>query len=271
MTELESAEKAVSAGESKAHLLAAQPARYWLRAVLAGLYLSLVVMTFWALHQGLRGSPFGKVFASAFFGVGLSIIVFTESELFTSNCFYLAISSFAKRTSWKQAVTVWVASWVGNLLGALLLAGVFRFAGVFDTFPSDHALYSGAAHKVEQTLSALFWKGVLANWIVCLAVWIGLRLKEEIAKTTAIILVVFTFLYLGFEHSIANMGTFAFVLVSSDAVSLSAALRNLAVSTLGNLVGGAVLVGWAYSVLGRVRKASAVTEKSEVSAEIAFE
>jgi nitrite transporter NirC len=271
MTEQESAEKAVVAGVAKAQLLARQPGRYWLRAIMAGLYLSLVVMTFWALHQGLRGSPFGKVIASAFFGVGLSIIVFTESELFTSNCFYLAISSFAKKTTWRQAGAVWVCSWVGNLIGALLLAGVFRAAGVFESFSAEHALYTGAQHKADQTIAMLFWKGVLANWIVCLAVWIGLRLKEEIAKTTAIILVVFTFLYLGFEHSIANMGTFAFALVSSDAVTPSAAMRNLAVTTLGNLAGGAVLVGWVYSVLGRVRKTGLASTKAEAPTQVAFD
>ncbi|MGC4065014.1 MAG: formate/nitrite transporter family protein [Polyangiaceae bacterium] len=271
MTEQESAEKAVLSGVAKAQLLAREPGRYWLRAIMAGLYLSLVVMTFWALHQGLRGSPFGKVIASAFFGVGLSVIVFTESELFTSNCFYLAISSFAKKTSLRQAVSIWVCSWLGNLLGAVLLAVVFRTAGVFESFTPDHALYAGAFHKADQSVAVLFWKGVLANWIVCLAVWVGLRLKEEIAKTTVIILVVFTFLYLGFEHSIANMGTFAFALVSSDAVTPGAAMRNLAVSTLGNLVGGAVLVGWVYAVLGRVRKSAPASSNSEVPAHIAFD
>ena len=254
MTEQDCAIKAVGAGVSKAQLLAEHPGRYWLRSVLAGLYLSLVVMVFWSLQQGLRSNPFGKVTASAFFGVGLSIIVFTEAELFTSNCFYLAISSLARKTTWKQAARVWTVSWLGNFVGAVLLAVIFHEAGVFDAFPSDHLLFSGALHKVEQSANALFWKGVLANWIVCLAVWMALRLKEEIAKITAIILVVFTFLYLGFEHSIANMGTFCFARVGGGAVTLGAALRNLALSTLGNLVGGAAFVGWSYAVLGQVRK-----------------
>lgn len=263
MTEHESAIKAVESGEQKVRLLTRQPARYLLRSILAGLYLSLVVMVFWALQQGLSSTPLGKVIASAFFGVGLSVIVFTQSELFTSNCFYLAISSHAERTSWRQACYVWGASWIGNLIGAVVLGLVFQHAGLLTTLAEDHALYVGAFHKVHQSASALFWKGVLANWIVCLAVWMALRLKEEIAKITAIILVVFTFLYLGFEHSIANMGTFVFALLGRGALTSIDAARNLLFSTAGNLVGGAVLVGWVYGVLGRVRTPAVATTNSE--------
>lgn len=157
---------------------------------------------------------------------------------------------------------VWGASWLGNLAGALLLALIVALAGGIASLPPDHALFSGALHKVHQPLPVLFWKGVLANWVVCLAVWMVLRLKEEVAKMAAMILVVFTFLYLGFEHSIANMGTFAFAMVGGGSLTLGGAARNLACCTLGNLVGGAVLVGWAYAVLGRV----AATETDPASA-----
>jgi nitrite transporter NirC len=220
-------------------------------------------MVFWALQQGLKSSPYGKVVASAFFGVGLSIIVFTQSELFTSNCFYMAISSLARKTTWKQALFVWGTSWFFNLVGAVLLALAFYGAGLFAALPPDHLVFSGALHKAEQSAGVLFWKGVLANWIVCLAVWVALRLKEEIAKATMMILVVFTFLYLGFEHSIANMGTFSFAIVGGGELTVSSAAWNLAFSTLGNLVGGAVLVGGAYAVLGHVYAAEPVAIHSK--------
>jgi nitrite transporter NirC len=214
-------------------------------------------MVFWSLQHGLSSSPFGKVIASAFFGVGLSIIVFTQSELFTSNCFYMTISSLAQRTTWKQAGAVWLASWLGNLAGAILLGLVFQQAGVFAALPADHGLFVGALHKAHQSAAAIFWKGVLANWIVCLAVWEALRLKEELAKMLSIILVVFTFLYLGFEHSIANMGTFGFALLGGGKLGFVEATHNLLFSTLGNLVGGGLWVGGAYAVLGGVRARAA--------------
>jgi nitrite transporter NirC len=273
MSEEQSVFKAVLSGERKAQLAISQPGHYALRSVLAGLYLSLIVMVYWALSDGLKSSPFGKVVASGFFGVGLCVIVFTEAELFTSNCFYLTISTLKKRTTWGQALRVWVMSWLGNFCGALLLTVFLYQAQVLTTLNSGNILFSGALHKAHQSLTVLLWKGVLANWVVCLAVWMALRLKEEVAKMSAIILVVFTFLYLGFEHSIANMGTFCFAIAGGGQLTVGAALRNLAVSTIGNLIGGGVLVGAAYAALTAPctedSKAKAEPRHSEGHAELA--
>ncbi|WP_341677814.1 formate/nitrite transporter family protein [Niveibacterium sp. SC-1] len=242
-------EKAAHSGEAKAAMLSNDPTRYLVRSVLAGMYLSIVVLVYWSLAQGLHDNSFGKVIASAFFGVGLSVIVFTQAELFTSNCMYLAVSSAERITSWRDTMRVWTICYLGNLLGALLVTGLLWGAGVLGELPVDHALFTGAAHKVHQSAQAIFFKGILANWVVCLAIWVGLNLKEEMAKLTSTILVVFIFLYLGFEHSIANMGTFAMSLAAGGQISLGEALYNLIFSTLGNIVGGAVLVGFAYRFL----------------------
>jgi nitrite transporter NirC len=153
-------------------------------------------------------------------------------------------------------------SWLGNLCGALLLTVFLYQAQVLTTLDTGNILFSGAVHKAHQSLTVLLWKGVLANWVVCLAVWMALRLKEEVAKMGAIILVVFTFLYLGFEHSIANMGTFCFAIAGGGQLTVAAALRNLVVSTLGNLLGGGVLVGASYAAL-----TAPCTEASSAKAE----
>ncbi|SFN10853.1 nitrite transporter NirC [Formivibrio citricus] len=248
-------EKAADSGVRKLSLLQHDPGRYLLRSILAGMYLSIVVFVFWALLHNLHASPFGKVIASAFFGVGLSVIVFTNAELFTSNNMYLAVSSAEGRTSWGSTVLLWIACYVGNLAGAGLVALLLYGAHALGDLPLDHALYSGAAHKVHQTASVIFYKGVLANWIVCLAVRLALRCKEDIAKIAIMILVVFIFLYLGFEHSIANMGTFSMSLLGNGQIRLEEALYNLAFSTLGNIVGGALFVGLPFSYINREENA----------------
>ena len=237
------AEKAALAGEAKVNSSRTEPGRYFLRATMAGVYLSLVVMVYWALIEGLRASPFGKVIGSAFFGVGLMIIVFTRTELFTSNCFYVAVSTWAGKTTRLGALRVLATSWLGNLAGALLLGMLLHGAGTFGALGESHALFTGALHKTELAAAPLFWRGVLANFVVCLAIWVALQLREELARLVAIVLVVFVFLYLGFEHSIANMGTFCFSLLGNGPATFGGTLRNLALSTLGNLAGGAVLVG----------------------------
>jgi nitrite transporter NirC len=177
------------------------------------------------------------------------MIVFTNTELFTSNNMYLAVSSVEGRTSWRQAGLLWIFCYFGNLAGAILVALLLLGAGSLGQLPPDHALFAGALHKAQQTGSVIFFKGVLANWIVCLAVRIALRCKEEVAKILVLVLIVFIFVYLGFEHSIANMGTFAMAILGGGALSLGEALHNLLFSTIGNLIGGVVFVALPFTYL----------------------
>jgi nitrite transporter NirC len=162
---------------------------------------------------------------------------------------YLTVSSVEGRTTWKHTGLLWFACWIGNLVGAFLLALLLLGAGSFSELPADHALFTGAAHKAHQTGVVIFIKGILANWIVCLAVRTALRCKEEVAKILILVLVVFIFVYLGFEHSIANMGTFSMAILGGGSVTLADALHNLLYSTLGNVVGGVVFVGLPFAYL----------------------
>ena len=249
-------EKAAESGVRKLSLLHHDPGRYLTRSVLAGMYLSIVLFTYWSLLQNLHDVSFGKVIASAFFGVGLTIIVFTNAELFTSNNMYLAVSSAEGQTSWTQSAMLWIACYLGNIIGALIVAGLLYGAGALSALPADHALYEGAMHKAHQAASVIFFKGILANWVVCLAVRLALRCKDDIAKIMVLILVVFIFLYLGFEHSIANMGTFSMSLLGNGQLTLNDALYNLVFSTLGNIVGGVVFVGLPFAYINPVEDGS---------------
>jgi nitrite transporter NirC len=248
MSDRSHVEKAAAAGAAKIELLLGDPARYMLRSVGAGMGLTLVVFVFWVLKQNLHDISLGAVIAAAFFGVGLTIIVFTGTELFTSNNMYLAVSSAEGRTGWRHAVLLWVLCYFGNLAGAIFVALLLAGAGSL-ALPADHALFDGALHKAQQAGSVIFFKGILANWVVCLAVRIALRCKEEVAKILVLILVVFIFVYLGFEHSIANMGTFSMAMLGGGTLTFAEALHNLLYSTIGNVVGGVLLVGLPFSYL----------------------
>ena len=241
-------EKAAHAGAGKVSLLQLDPSRYLLRSVGAGMGLSIVVFVFWVLTQNLNDISLGRVIAAGFFGVGLTMIVFTNTELFTSNSMYLTVSSREGRTTWKQTVLLWTACYFGNLAGAILVATLLLGAGSLQ-LPADHALFTGALHKAHQAGSVIFIKGILANWIVCLAVRIALRCQDEVAKILVLIFVVFIFVYLGFEHSIANMGTFSMAILGGGTLTFAEALHNLLYSTTGNVVGGVLLVGLPFTYL----------------------
>ena len=241
-------EKAIAAGAGKLALLREDPFRYMLRSIGAGMALTIVVFVFWTLAHNLADISLGKVIAAGFFAVGLTLIVFTNGELFTSNNMYLTVSSREGRTTWKATGLLWLACWIGNLAGAILVALLLLGAGSLELAP-DHALFAGAAHKAHQSAGVIFMKGILANWIVCLAVRTALRCQEEVAKILVLVLVVFMFVYLGFEHSIANMGTFSMALLGGGGVTPAEALHNLLWSSLGNIVGGVVLVGLPFAYL----------------------
>jgi nitrite transporter len=172
------------------------------------------------------------------------IIVSTNTELFTSNNMYLTVSFAEWRTSWRQAALLWIFCYFGNLAGAILLAVLLVGAGSLGQLPPD-----GALHKAHQPGSVIFFKGILANWIGCLAVRVALRCNEEVAKILVLILIVFIFVYLGFEHSIANMGTFSMAILGGSTLTVSDALHNLLYSTIGNVVGGVLLVGLPFTYL----------------------
>jgi hypothetical protein len=155
-------EKAADAGVGKVSLLQEDPLRYMLRAVGAGMGLTVVVSTFWVLKQNLHDISMGAVIASGFFGVGLMIIVFTNTDLFTSNNMYLTVSSREGRTSWRQTIMLWISCYFGNLAGAILVAILLVGAGSLGQLPPDHALFDGALHKAQQAGSVIFFKGILA-------------------------------------------------------------------------------------------------------------
>jgi nitrite transporter NirC len=184
-----------------------------------------------------------------FFGVGLAMIVLTNTELFTSNNLYLAISCYEGSTTWGSAGRLWGVCYMGNLLGAIIIAGLLYATGIIGDLPAHHALYAGALHKVQEGAAVIFWRGVLANWLVCLAVRLAFRCHEEIAKIVILILVVFMFLYLGGEHSIANMATFSMALLGQSSVSLSGALYNELFATLGNIVGGVLFIAIPFAFI----------------------
>lgn len=237
-------EKALAAGPKKIALMNQHFLIYLLSALQAGAYLTIVGFVFWMIREKFGvDDPTGKILSSLFFGVGLSIITFTATELFTSNNFYLALSTFAGRTTIPATLQLWAVCWVGNFIGAILVGLLLFGAGALSSLAPTHALLDGAQHKIELSSSAIFFKGILANWIVCLAVWVNLHLKDEIARLFAIILIVFIFLFLGFEHSIANMGLFSFAYLADSTIPLLGIGHNLLWSTLGNIVGGAIGLG----------------------------
>ncbi len=226
-------------------------------AMLAGAFIafgalfSTVVST-----TGVGVTPTGpiRLAAGVAFSLGLVLVVVGGAELFTGN--NLIVMAWAsRRVSTRSLIRNWVIVYVGNFVGAIVIAYLTYRSGHFDT--ADGALrvraLGIATAKTELSFTDALLRGVLANVLVCLAVWMCASARSVVDKVVIVILPISAFVVAGFEHSVANMYFIPVGLFLDDGTTGSGPLtwsrfltHNLAPVTLGNIIGGALLVGLVY-------------------------
>lgn len=267
-----SLELLIEKAESKREQLTSNGLRYFIGAALAGAYVGLGMVLIFMVGAPLFAiqSPVTSLVMGASFGVSLTLVLFAGSELFTGNNMYFTVSTLAGRTSWRDTLWNWVVTYVGNFLGALVLVLMIVGAGVFKGIDDQHLLMVIAAKKMHYPFWEAFFRGILCNWFVCLAIWTSLRVKSEPAKLILIWWMLYGFIASGYEHSVANMTVFtlAWLLPHPETISLSGVLHNLIPVTLGNIVGGGVMVGGLYWLMDPVklgRRSSAEQEQGAVT------
>jgi nitrite transporter NirC len=184
----------------------------------------------------------------ASFGGALALVIFAGAELFTGNAMVLGVGVLSGRTSIGALVRIWGISYIGNLVGSLALAWLLAQSGVYADDPYRSFVETTAASKMHLAFGAAFARGILANWLVCLAVWCASRSISDGAKLVLVFWCLFAFVGAGFEHSVANMTLLGLALFQQqgDALTWLGYVQNLLPVTLGNIVGGVVLVGGAY-------------------------
>ena len=167
----------------------------------------------------------------------------------------MAIGWWRGKSTFGNLLAIWGLSWLGNLLGAVLLAVLLLYSTVLNPTsgaapqnPGYLLLQELAAKKMSLAPLALFTRGILCNWLVCLAVWCTYRMQSESGKLIMIFWCLYAFVAAGFEHSVANMTLFSLALLQphTAAVSWGGMGYNLLWVSLGNALGGALLVGGAY-------------------------
>lgn len=232
---------------AKVHTLRDSKAKYLISSILAGMYVGFGIFLIMTIGGVLKGAPSTKIIMGASFGVALSLVVMAGSELFTGNNFVMIIGAMEKSVTWLEASKIWIYSFVGNFIGSIFISYLYLETGLAKGVVSDFVLKVSAA-KMNAPTSELFFRGVLCNILVCLAVLCYIKLKEETAKLIMIFWCLFAFITTGFEHSIANMSLFTLGLfLPHDAmISLSGLAHNLIPVTIGNFVGGGLILGLAY-------------------------
>lgn len=248
----------------------ARPLAYLVQSMLAGAYIGVAVVLMLTAAGPLRaaGSPWAPLVQGLVFGVALTLVVAAGGELATSNMMTLTQGAVARTVGPGRAGTTLLFSFVGNAVGAFLFAAAVWESGVLGAgTPARAMLEDLLHHKSAATDGQLFWRGVLCNVLVCLAIWACARLTSDGARLAVIFWALLAFITSGFEHVVANMTTFGLGLVGSLAqVDAAAFGRNMLVVGLGNLVGGMV-VGIAYATVAANGRAPVVPDGPAVLAE----
>ncbi|MBQ3387512.1 MAG: formate/nitrite transporter family protein [Eggerthellaceae bacterium] len=253
---------APAAIEAKAETVAVgkvnlKPAKAFVLAMLAGAFIAFGG-TFFGLVLGDSTLSFAatRVLGGLCFCLGLTLVLCCGAELFTGNSL-MVCAGMSKKISWGKMLANWGIVWVGNLVGSLVIVFLVYFSQMhaMNGGGVGTALVSVAAGKMALPFGTAFAKGILCNMLVCLAVWIGFSARTVVDKVAGLLLPITAFVACGFEHCVANMFFLPMGLLlhtagigpaAAEVMTIGNLLLNLCAATLGNVVGGAVLVGLSY-------------------------
>jgi len=241
--------KISKAAENKMRYMQSSPAGYFVLSALAGVYVGFGIILIFSIggpiHEG--AGHLLKLVMGASFGIALSLVIFAGSELFTGNNMVLLVGRLQNKVFTKLVMKSWILCYLGNLIGSVLLAWLMFHADSFAE-SSKNLVLQVSSMKMNAEAKELFVRGILCNWLVCLAVWLAVKIKNEVAKLIMIFWCLFAFISSGFEHCVANMTllSLGLMLPHASEISLVGFGYNLAWVTLGNIIGGAFFVGSAY-------------------------
>ena len=234
--------------------------------VLAGMFIAVAAVGAIISSSTVASQSLAKLIGAAVFPVGLAMTVVAGGELFTGNCLII-VSVLEKEVQLKAMLKNWCLAYIGNFVGSILVAVLTVYGGTFSLFGNAAAatLLNTAVSKVNLGFFDALLRGILCNFLVCMAVWTSCAAKDVIGKIVGLYLPTMLFVLCGYEHSIANMLYIAAGLFASRKVEYLAAYmsgasgnnlnsltwgsmltRNLIPVTIGNIIGGAVLVGVFY-------------------------
>lgn len=254
----ETIEKIGNSSVAKAFLLKNHKTKYLISSMLAGAFIGIGVIIAFTIGGLLTfgNSPSAKITGGLSFSVALVMVVLTGTELFTGNNMAMVIGRMSKKVSTSDLLRVWVASWFGNLLGAMLLGSLYVGSGLVAKGPVMDYFSTIAQAKVSIDPMQIFIRGLLCNFLVCLAIFISNRVKDDTTKILVICLIIVAFFTSGFEHSVANMTVYSVALMADtiNSINFSQALLALIMATLGNIVGGGLFVGAAFQRLSTIEK-----------------
>ena len=256
-----------------------------LRGFMSGAYIAMgaalatvcstgIMATDAALRYGTASAGFSQLILGAVFPVGLIITVLTGAELFTGDAMLAPMAAFIHKISWMQVFNLWIWVYIGNFIGSIVFAYIMAYgpltswdaAGTATVTAFGTRAIAIASAKVSYVGVAGMWsaflKAIACNWLVNLAILLGICSDDMVGKFFGIWFPIMAFVSSGFEHSIANMYFIPAGIMTqgfiTDPTKINAGLNwvtmwtnNVIIVTIGNIVGALFFVGIIYWVAFR--------------------
>jgi formate/nitrite transporter len=238
-------------------------ANLFILGILAGLFIAFGGFAGQTISHSIENTGLAKFASGAVFPVGLMLVVIAGAELFTGNNLII-IGCMDKKITFSGLLRNWVIVYLGNFVGSLFLAFMVNQSGLLSTSGGllGATVINVAISKASLPFVQALVRGVLCNIVVVLAVWMAIAAKDIVSKVFAIWFPIMLFVMSGFEHSIANMyfipaGIFAksntayleaggLSVETLSNLNIGGLFSNLIPVTLGNIIGGAMIIGLAY-------------------------
>lgn len=238
--------------------------KMFLLAIMAGAFIAIGGIASTTASVSVEQASVAKFLSGCVFPGGLTMVLLAGSELFTGNNL-LVIPLLEKEVTLGGMLKNWVVVYLGNLVGSILIAAGVIFGHTPSLFGNKLAvsIISTAVGKCSMTFSEALIRGILCNFLVCIAVWISFAAKDVAGKIIGLFFPIMMFVTCGFEHSVANMyyisaGIMAKGLPQFADAAVEAGIdfnavtvanmfgKNLLPVTIGNIIGGAICVGCTY-------------------------
>ena len=253
--------------------------KMFLLGILAGIFIALAGVAATVAPATIASASVAKLVGAAVFPGGLAMVLIAGSELFTGNNL-IVIPVLQKQATIGGMLKNWVVVYIGNFVGSILIAALVVYGHTFSLFGAavGGSAINIAVGKVSMIFSDALIRGILCNFLVCIAVWMAFAAKDVVGKIVGLFFPIMFFVLCGFEHSVANMyfisaGLFA----AGNDTYLAAAtadpsvltwgaffVKNLLPVTIGNIIGGSLLTGvgyWLIYLRGSDKKVPATAGK----------
>ncbi len=251
-------EKITAAVNKKEYLYDKSFLRYALRSFYAGIFLTLTTAAgaYGATKISHIHPDLGKFCFSFLFAWGLVYILFLNSELATSNMMYLSAGVYLKKIKFFKALKILMVCTLFNLIGAMFIGYLFTNTNAFKDLASDSYIVTSVLSKIGKNDLLIIVDGFIANIFVNIAILGYLLMENQNAKIAFVLSAVFSFVYLGNEHVIANFSSFSIFKFNSVAPQYEILtwfniFRQWFFAFIGNLIGGGIFIGVGYSYLNQ--------------------